>query len=112
MAAELALALSIEKAPAFLKPAISMLESGSVLPRQLTELAGAAASAYLTGAGPHRRSRKLFTQSLVDPNGNAVAQAEWASQSQTERFLEEEKLRCFSFAKEAQAMHAFSEGRF
>ena len=70
MATELALAMSIDKAPAFLKPGIALLESGSVMPHQITELAGAAASTYLTGAGPHRRSRKLFAQSLADPNDN------------------------------------------
>jgi tetratricopeptide (TPR) repeat protein len=112
MAAELALAMSIDKSPAFLKPAITMLEERSYVPRQLTELAGAAASNYLTGSGPHRRSRKFFTQSLSDPNANAVAQAEWASQTQVERFLEQERLRGFRFANEAQALFAYSEGRF
>jgi tetratricopeptide (TPR) repeat protein len=56
-----------------------LLEDGGWQPGHLTELASALATLELRG-GRERRARSLFNSSLLAPNDNALAQAEWASE--------------------------------
>lgn len=56
-----------------------LLSSGDFSPTELAELASEAATIEMR-SGSSRVARKLFEQSLIAPNENAVAQAQWASE--------------------------------
>ena len=111
MAAEIALAECTSRPPAFMKKGISLLDEGGQVPRQITELAGAVGSVFLHD-GKHKRGQRLFAQSMLDPTGNALAQAEWISQRFDERFVSNDQLHRHGDAREARSIHAFQAGHF
>ncbi len=77
-ASELATANLLEISPRFIKTARVFLESQNFTPRDTAELAGALGTLEVEH-GKAIQARKLFRQSLIDPNDNALAQANWAA---------------------------------
>jgi len=71
-AAEIAVADVAKQPPQLVRAGRNMLESGKFAPRHLAELAGAIGTLELN-SGKNRRARKLFEQSLIDLNENALA---------------------------------------
>jgi tetratricopeptide (TPR) repeat protein len=65
----------------FAKSALLKINSDSLNPFASSELSSALASLELKN-GKLKNSKKLFRKSLIDPNDNALAQAEWASQKE------------------------------
>jgi tetratricopeptide (TPR) repeat protein len=110
IASEVALAEHIGTGPRFYKRGAAMLD-GTMLPRQLTELAGAIATTELVG-GNKKKARRYFTTSMLDPNANALAQAEWASPRFGDELFAVSKLHSVEEAYEARAHHLYREGQF
>jgi tetratricopeptide (TPR) repeat protein len=77
MAAEIALSHLADKNPTFLKAGLKVIDSNQTYPRHLSELASAIGTIQLLDG--NRKARQLLNKSLIDPTGNAVAQAEWAT---------------------------------
>ena len=111
MAAEIALAECSTKSSLFLKSGIALLGEDQHVPRQVTELAGAIGTSLILD-GSHKRGKKLFRQSMLDPTNNALAQAEWASEALGDHLVSETLLKRLMDAKEARARHALSSGNF
>jgi Tfp pilus assembly protein PilF len=118
LAAEIAIAELCDRTSRFAKRGLNLLDGGNYLPRQITELAGALGSKLLID-GNRRRGRKLLRQSLIDPTGNSLAQAEWLAQNLKEHVsteeaspLKEECLRISNDATEALALHLYNAGKF
>jgi len=111
MAAEIALATRLEKPSQFMKKGLALLAEGRHRPRQITELAGAAATT-ISLDGNRKRGRRLFKDSLADPTGNSVAQAQWAEQSFDEELIAKGRLERMWDAKEARAIQSFEAGEF
>jgi tetratricopeptide (TPR) repeat protein len=111
IAAEIALASSAERKSKFLKKGISVLEDGGRLPRQISELAGALGTTFLVD-GNRKRGKRLFKQSLADPTGNSLAQAEWATRTYGEILVNETQLQWSSDANEAMARYLHRTGQF
>jgi tetratricopeptide (TPR) repeat protein len=109
MAAEIALAPGAERKPRFVKAGVKTLEEDRRLPRQVTELAGALGTMFLV-EGNRKRGKRLFQQSLMDPTGNSLAQAEWASENCEEIVVPETQLKLSSDASEAMARHLYRMG--
>lgn len=78
MSLEISLASIIAEQPTSATKGIRLVEDLSHTPGFISELASAVGSLEMQ-AGSHRRSRKFFRVSLLDPTDNAVAQAQWAS---------------------------------
>lgn len=78
LAAEIGVATVAGRSSPFVKTARQILESAGRPPSHTAELASAIATLELE-AGNLREARRLFRQSLADPNDNAVAQAGWAA---------------------------------
>lgn len=78
IAAELSIAELANRKPRYFEQGRRMVDDGHFYPRQVSELSGAMATLELQ-AGKKKRARDLFRQSTLDPTGNALAQAEWAS---------------------------------
>jgi tetratricopeptide (TPR) repeat protein len=97
IAAELAVSGIADRKPRFFAEGRKIALDGQLYPRQVTELCGALASLELDG-GRRKKARNFFQQSVVDPTGNALAQAEWASNSFSEPFI---PIKTFSTATEA-----------
>jgi tetratricopeptide (TPR) repeat protein len=77
MAGEIALSSLANRKPRFFKSGVELVDDSGMRPRQLSELASAIGTIHLNDG--NRKARRLFTTSLVDPTGNSLAQAEWAT---------------------------------
>ncbi len=111
MASEIALAQVAGKSSRFLKRGAAVLAAGGYHPRQITELAGAVGTEELVN-GNRRKSRRWFTQSMVDPTGSALAQGEWATASLGDGLISEDQLLAAFENEEALAFHLFRHRRF
>lgn len=111
IAAEIGLSRVAEKPPRLIKRGISMLNSGDHLPRQLTELAGAIGTDELTYGG-RKKAIKHFQNSMRDPTGNSLAQAEWATPHLGIELVPERNLALISDSNEARAIRLFRERQY
>jgi tetratricopeptide (TPR) repeat protein len=82
LATEIAIATLRERNSRFAKSGLQIVESGTFHPFNTTELASSLATLEMKNASL-KKSKKLFEQSLKKPNDNSLAQAEWASQEET-----------------------------
>ena len=78
MAMEIALSTMLDKSSKHIKKGISLIESNSFSPFDITELCSSIATVELNH-GKNKNSRKLFAKSMINPNDNSLAQATWAS---------------------------------
>ena len=111
MAAEIALATRLEKPSQFMKAGLKLLAEDNYRPRQITELAGAAATT-ISLDGNRKRGRRLFQDSMADPTGNSLAQAQWAETSFDEDLISEGQVQRQWDAKEARAVQRYEQGEF
>lgn len=79
LATEISLAALRERNSKFAKSGLKIVESDNFHPFNITELASALATLEMENANI-KQSKKLFEKSLIKPNDNSLAQAEWASQ--------------------------------
>lgn len=110
LAAEVALASAAELPSRFAHVGRKLLQDRSLNPANVTELAGELATLELAH-GKIRNAKKLFQQSLLRPNENSLAQAEWAWDQVAGHKLNVDEYKVpFNF--EAQAWHFFSVGQW
>mgnify|MGYP001377336819 CR=1 FL=1 len=81
LATEIALATLRDKNSKFTKEGFQIIKFGDFHPFNITELASSLATLELKNSRI-KNSKKLFEQSLISPNDNSLAQAEWASQEE------------------------------
>jgi len=79
MATEIALADLRGRGSKFTKMGIQLVESNSFHPFNISELSSSIATLEMKNSNS-KNSKKFFEKSLIHPNDNALAQAEWASQ--------------------------------
>lgn len=77
MATEISLCSYLDKTSNLMKAGFSIIEAKQFSAFTLSELTSALATVELYNGGG--KTKKLFSQSLIDPNENSVAQAQWAS---------------------------------
>jgi tetratricopeptide (TPR) repeat protein len=82
MATEISLATLQNRSSRFTKAGLQIIESNSFHPFNVSELASALATLEFKNASV-KKSKKLFSKSLINPNDNSLAQAEWAEQEDT-----------------------------
>jgi len=80
IAAEIATALSAHRMPWHIREGQSILSSKNFLPLHLSELSSALGTHEFLAGSPSK-AKKLFRNSLIAPNDNSLAQAEWISHS-------------------------------
>ena len=78
LASEIAITCILGRTSRNTKRAVDILKRERYSPEHITELAGAVGTLELT-KGTAKIARAFFKQSLVRPNDNALAQAEWAA---------------------------------
>ncbi|MDE0163782.1 MAG: hypothetical protein OXL36_01685 [Bryobacterales bacterium] len=111
IAAELSIANLAERKPQNFARGRSIVVKGGLAPRQITELAGAIGTLELV-AGHRRKARKYFRQSLIDPTGNALAQAEWASPLFGFELVTAQHLNSTTEVDEAKVLHLLHKEKF
>jgi tetratricopeptide (TPR) repeat protein len=79
-ASEIALSSVIGKTSRLVKSIDKHLQEILILPNNYSELGSAIATVHLN-SGDFKKAKKLFTKTLVNPNDNSVAQAEWATKN-------------------------------
>jgi tetratricopeptide (TPR) repeat protein len=108
MSAEMAIAELADRQARFFGQGRALIKSGTLRPRQATELASALGTLELV-AGGRKKARDFFRESLVDPTGNSLAQAEWASPSFGAELVPPRRLSLTNDAGEATALHLLRE---
>lgn len=102
-ASEIAVANFADNPSRFAKNGIKELSNKKYHDKDLSELASALATLEMTH-GKHKKSNQLFKQSLIEPNDNTVAQAEWAIRhGQSKLHLDDHILNSVPCAFEAKA---------
>ena len=110
VAAEIAVTSIVGRSPRSIKDARDILARWSMAPSQTSELASALATLELA-AGNNRKARKLFSEALIEPTDNSVAQAEWASRRLSDFRVETRHLEApWSF--EARTWDHFAAGQW
>lgn len=77
MASDISIAMMRGKRSGNIKKGQQMIFLSSYNPFSISELASALGTVEME-SGTRKKSRDMFNQSLVDPNDNSLAQAEWA----------------------------------
>lgn len=77
MATEISLAMKRGRFSKFIKPAFNMVRSSDFHPFNISELNSSLGTLEIESS--LKRSKKLFSDSLIQPNDNSLAQAEWIS---------------------------------
>lgn len=77
IAAEIAVAAVAERKPLLIRNGRDILERKKYSPFHTAELSSAIATFELF-SGAHKKAKKLFQSSLINPTDNSVAQSEWA----------------------------------
>lgn len=77
LASEISINMMRGRSSRYIKTAKAMLSSGNYDPFSITELASTIGTLEYN-EGANKKSRDFFHQSLVRPNDNSLAQAEWA----------------------------------
>lgn len=75
------------KVSSLLKRGIEIIDSDNYSPFSTTELAASIATVHLL-AGDRKKSKKMFTKSLISPNDNSIAQIEWVLNSKDKNLFD------------------------
>nr|WP_314606839.1 hypothetical protein [uncultured Janthinobacterium sp.] len=109
MAANVAVSQVAGVAPAFWKEAKKLL-TADMRPLHLAELSSAIATHELE-AGQSKQAKKLLQQSLIEPTGNVLAQAQWAKRVKHISNLDLSAVDSTEDASEAKYLAAYAAGQ-
>lgn len=111
MATEISLADMRERGSRFTKQGVSIVNSNSFHPFNISELSSAIATLEMKN-GNIKASRNFFDKSLIHPNDNSLAQAEWASQEDSKLLTISPKDFCIHNSFEALARNEFEHDKW
>lgn len=106
VATEMAVSRKAERQSKLLSAGKRLLES-NIKPMHTSELASSFGTLELKN-GAEKKARKLFKQSLIEPNQNSLAQAKWAERNSNLKKLIQVPLNTQLVAYEAQYWEAYS----
>ncbi len=87
LSAEVAVNTLKGKVSNLIKRGIEIIDSNNYNPFSTTELAASIATVHLL-AGDRKKSRKMFSKSLISPNDNSIAQVEWVLNSKDKNLFD------------------------
>ena len=87
LSAEVAINTIKGKVSNLLKLGVEIIDSNKFTPFSITELAASIATVHLL-AGDRKKSRKMFSKSLISPNDNSIAQVEGVMNSKDKNLIE------------------------
>lgn len=110
-ATEIAIAEAAGKQPASVRAARNVLQRQHLTPSHLTEVAAALGSLE-AGSGRNKIAMRLFRQSLIQPNDNALSQAFWARDEMSLAIPIKNTMLSIAGAFEARVQAAMAEHRW
>ncbi len=105
--AEIAIATLRGRNSKFIKKGVELLYSNNFSPFSTTELASSLATVELLSGG-RKKSKDLFSKSLLSPNDNSLAQIEWVLNEKDKTLFDRSQINVFTnHSFEAQALSNF-----
>ena len=91
LSAEVAVNTLRGKVSNLLKRGIEIIDSNNYTPFSTTELAASIATVHLL-SGDRKKSKKMFSKSLISPNDNSIAQIEWVLNSKDKNLFDKNEI--------------------
>ena len=91
LSAEVAINTLKGKVSNLIKRGIEIIDSNNFSPFSITELSASIATVHLL-AGERKKSRKMFSKTLISPNDNSIAQVEWVLNSKDKNLLDKDTI--------------------
>jgi len=110
ISAEISIATIRKRTSKFIKKGLELINSRNISPFNFTELASSIGTVELL-SGSTKKSRELFSKSMISPNDNSLAQLEWASQKDTHLVINPESF-AVKLNYEALALDNFQNNKF
>ena len=111
IASEISVNLLRDRSSSLIKNGIALINSGDFSPFSLTELTSSLGTLEFI-KGTQKKSKLFFNKSLISPNDNSLAQAEWAKSNKLTLNFNREVCNKVNLSYEANALYAYQDNRF
>lgn len=111
MASEISVNLLRERSSSLIKKGVALINSGDFSPFSLSELSSSLGTLEFV-KGTQKRSKLFFEKSLISPNDNSLAQAEWAKANKLSLHFDKTVCDKVNMSYEANALYAFQKDKY
>ena len=111
MASEISVNLLRGRSSSLIKKGQELINSGNFSPFSLTELMSSSGTLEFI-KGTQKKSKFFFNKSLIAPNDNSLAQAEWAKANKLTLSFDRNVCKKVNLSYEANALYAFQNDRY
>lgn len=111
MASEISVNLLRERSSSLIKKGVALINSGDFSPFSLSELSSSLGTLELV-KGTQKRSKLFFEKSLISPNDNSLAQAEWAKANKLSLHFDKTVCEKVNMSYEANALYAYQKDKY
>ncbi len=111
MASEISVNLMRERSSSLIKKGVALINSGDFSPFSLSELSSSLGTLEFV-KGTQKRSKLFFEKSLISPNDNSLAQAEWAKANKLSLHFDKTVCDKVNMSYEANALYAYQKDKY
>lgn len=111
MASEISVNLLRERSSSLIKKGVALINSGDFSPFSLSELSSSLGTLEFV-KGTQKRSKLFFEKSLISPNDNSLAQAEWAKANKLSLHFDKTVCEKVNMSYEANALYAYQKDKY
>lgn len=111
MASEISVNLLRERSSSLIKKGVALINSGDFSPFSLSELSSSLGTLEFV-KGTQKRSKLFFEKSLISPNDNSLAQAEWAKANKLSLHFDKTVCDKVNMSYEANALYAYQNDKY
>ncbi len=111
MASEISVNLLRGRSSSLIKKGIALINSGDFSPFSLSELSSSLGTLELV-KGTQKKSKLFFEKSLISPNDNSLAQAEWAKANKLSLHFDKAVCEKVNMSYEANALYAYQNDKY
>lgn len=111
MASEISVNLLRERSSSLIKKGVALINSGDFSPFSLSELSSSLGTLEFV-KGTQKRSKLFFEKSLISPNDNSLAQAEWAKANKLSLHFDKSVCDKVNMSYEANALYAYQKDKY
>lgn len=111
MASEISVNLLRERSSSLIKKGVALINSGDFSPFSLSELSSSLGTLEFV-KGTQKRSKLFFEKSLISPNDNSLAQAEWAKANKLSLHFDKTVCDKVNMSYEANALYAYQKDKY
>lgn len=111
MASEISVNLLRERNSSLVKKSVALINSGDFSPFSLSELSSSLGTLEFV-KGTQKKSKLFFEKSLISPNDNSLAQAEWAKANKLSLHFDKTVCEKVNMSYEANALYAYQKDKY